>query len=277
MKHLRQMLLSFWRIVWQSVVPFEPRPEQIDDLPEPTVEVTEPHVKQCQWIFDQAAARRVHLEQKAQSTFGLMLFLVPLLASLFAFVISKSPASHGTLRPFAIGLLCVSAVLLFLGFISAVRAISVKAFETLFLRSVIDEAGQFREYKTSFHARGLLNCAAMNEAMNDHIAQFVKGAHFLTAAAVIALVFAAIPTSYVFSGLASSPTETKIVGPVTVSSLEVTAIRHDISNLKGDVGKLLSNSQAAEGNLKRLEEKFAQLDAKLSKMQKAMPGGPARK
>jgi len=43
----------------------------------------------------------------------------------------------------------------------------------------------------------LLYCAAMNEAMNDHIAQFVKGTHILTAAAVIALVVAAIPTSYV--------------------------------------------------------------------------------
>lgn len=47
--------------------------------------------------------RRGLLEQKAQSTFDLMLFLVPLLASLFVFVISKSPASHPTLRLFQLG------------------------------------------------------------------------------------------------------------------------------------------------------------------------------
>lgn len=205
-----------------------------------------------------------------------MLFLVPLLASLFVFVISKSPASHPTLRLFAIGLLGVSAVLLFLGFIAAVRAISVKALETLFVHSVIDEAGQFREYKEGFHARGLLYCTAMNEAMNDHIAQFVKGAHVLTAAAVIAIVVAAVPTSYVFSNLPASPAETKIVGPVNVFSPEVTAIRDDVVDLKADVGKRLSNSRAAGDDLKRLEETFARLDAKLSKMQKAMLG-PARK
>lgn len=70
LKHLRHLLLSFRWIVWQIITPFNTRPEEIDDLPEPSVKVTEAQVKQCQWIFDQAAARRVHLEQKAQSTFG---------------------------------------------------------------------------------------------------------------------------------------------------------------------------------------------------------------
>ena len=231
-KHLRQMLLRFWFIVWQIVVPFNSRPEEIDSLPEPTVEVTEAHVEQCQWIFDQAAARRVHLEQKAQSTFGLMVFLVPLLASLFVFIISRATTSGTAIRTVAIVLLVISAVLLLLGFISAVRAVAVKAIETLFLRSVIDEAGQFRKYSKAFHARGLLYCAAMNEAMNDHIAQFVKGAHILTAAAVVTLVIAAVPTSVVLSSLPSSPTQTKIVGPVEVSSPELTAIRDDVANLR---------------------------------------------
>ena len=201
LKHLWHLLASFGWIVWQAVMPFEPRPQKVDDVPEPAMEVKEEQVKQCQSIFDQAEARRVHLEQKAQSTFGLLLFLVPALASLFVFVISKSPATHATLRLLAISLLGVSGAFLFLGFISAVRAISVKAFEKLFVHSVIAEDGQFREYQAAFHARGLLYCAAMNEGMNDHIAQFVKGAHVLTAAAIIALIAAAVPASVVFSGL----------------------------------------------------------------------------
>jgi hypothetical protein len=267
----RQMLLRFRLIVWQIVVPFNSQPEKIDSLPEPTAEVTDAHVEQCQWIFDQAEERRVHLEQKAQSTFGLMVFLVPLLASLFVFIISRATTSGTAIRTVTIGLLVVSVVLLLLGFISAVRAVSVKAIETLFLQSVIDEAGQFREYKKAFHARGLLYCAAMNEAMNDHLAQFVKGAHILTAAAVLALVVAAVPTSVVLSSLPSSPTQTKIVGPVDVSSPELIAVRDDVANLKQDIGKLLSNSRAADDDLKLLEAKVANLDAKLSKMQ---PGRP---
>ena len=271
LEHLRHLVASFGWIVWQAVMPFESQPQKIDGLPEPTAEVKDEQVKQCQWIFDQAASRRGHLEQKAQSTFGLMLFLVPALASLFVFVVSKSSAAHGTLRLFAIGAVVMSGVFLFLGFIAAVRAISVKALETLFVHSVIDDDGQFREYKEGFHARGLLYCAAMNEAMNDHIAQFVKGAHVLTAVALITLIAAAVPASVVFSGQPASPAEMKIVGPVEVFLLEVTAIRDEVASLKGDVGKLLSNSQATEEDIKQLEDKFAKLDAELSQMQKTAP------
>jgi hypothetical protein len=206
-----------------------------------------------------------------------MLFLVPLLASLFVFVISKSPASHPALREFGIGLLAISGILLFLGFTAAVRAISVKTLETLFVHSVIDETGKFREYKKEFHARGLPYCAAMNEAMNDHIAQFVKGTHILTAAAVIALVVAAIPTSYVLSGLPSSPTETRIVGPVDVSSTEFSDIRADLANLKIEIEKLKASSRAANDGLKLVGKKVSQIDAKISRLQRASPSGSARK
>src|SRR6202043_1508181 len=103
------------------------------------------------------------------------------------------------------------------------------------------------------------------------LAQFVKGAHILTAAAVLALVVAAVPTSVVLSSLPSSPTQTKLVGPVDVSSPELIAVRDDFANLKQDIGKLLSNSRAAGDELKLVEAKIAKLDAKLSKMR---PGWP---
>ena len=164
-----------------------------------------------------------------------MLFLVPLLASLFVFIISRATTSGTSIRVVAIGLLVISAVLLLLGFISAVRAVAVKTTETLYLHSVIDEAGHFREYNNAFHARGLLYCAAMNEAMNDHLAQFVKGAHILTAAAVITLVVASVPTGVMLSSLpSSSPTQTKIVGPVDVSSPELTGVRDDTLRIASD-------------------------------------------
>jgi hypothetical protein len=276
-KHFRQMLRGLCYIVWQILVPFNSRAEEIDPLPEPTAEVTEPHVKQCQWIFDQAEKRRAQLEQKAQSTFGIMVFLVPLLASLFVFIVSKASAVGTAVHTIAIVLLVVSATLLFLGFISALRAVSVKTIETLFLDSVIDKAGQFKEYKNAFHARGLLYCAAMNEAMNDHLAQFVKGSHVLTASAVSVLVVAALPASFVFSNTPDSPTQMKIVGSVDISSHELITIRNEVANLKNDVGSLLSNSPAIMGDLKQLKDKITKLDAKLIKMQKATQDSSGKK
>ncbi len=231
-KHLRRMCCSFRIILTQVFVPFEPRPQEIDPLPEQSIGLSGEHLKLCQWIFDQAETRRVQLEQKAQSTFGLMLFLVPLLAAIFVFLINKA-TPHTTSRTLAISFSIVSAVLLLLGFVSVVRAMSVKTTETLFLGAVIDlDDGQFREYSTSFHARGLLYCASMNTAMNDHIAQFVRGGQILTAAAVIALLAAAVPASAAFSSVASSVTETRIVGPVSVSSPELINLREEVANLK---------------------------------------------
>jgi hypothetical protein len=273
--HLRQTMVRLGFIVWQIVVPFKSRPEEIDPFPVPTAEVTDEQVEQSQWIFDQAEERRVHLEQKAQSTFGLMIFLVPLLASLFVFISSRSTTSGAASRAFATGLLVLSAIFLLLGFVSAIRAVSVKGVEGLFLSSVLDDAGQFREYSKAFHARGLLYCAAMNQAMNDHLAQFVKGAHLLTAAAIVALAIAAVPASVVLSD-PSSPTQTKIVGPVDVSSPDLRAVRDDVAGLKKDIQTLLSNSQTAAGQLKQLESKVAALDKKLGALEKKPSTGSAK-
>lgn len=260
-------------IIWQILVPFHSSPEDIPALPDPTGEVTDSQVEQCQWIFDQADARRDHLEQKAQATFGLMVFLVPLIASLFVFVIGKGIASS----KFTLAFLLVSALLLILGFISAVRAVAVKESQTLFLDAVIDKEGQLKPANASDRARGLLYCASMNTAMNDHIAQFVKGAHIFTGAAVFALLFAAIPMTVAFSRIpASSPVQTKIVGTVDVSSADLTSLRADVAALKKDVEKLSIVTPTQE-QFKLLEEKVQRLEVRLSRMQMSPPVDRSKK
>ena len=273
--HLRQSVVRLGFIIWQIAIPFKSRPEEIDPFPTPAAEVADAQVEQSQWIFDQAEERRVHLEQKAQSTFGLMIFLVPLLASLFVFISSRAATSGATTRALATGLLVLSALFLLLGFVSAVRAVSVKGVEGLFLSSVIEDDGQFREYSKAFHARGLLYCAAMNQAMNDHLAQFVKGAHLLAAAAVIAMAIAAVPASMVLSD-PSAPAQTKIVGTVDVTSPELRAVRDDVAGLKQDIQQLLSSSQVAADQLKQLQLKVADLDRKLGTFEKRTPAGGAK-
>lgn len=286
-KHVWAKLISLSEIVWQILIPYKGSPERAKDLPDPKVGISlkEPQVKQCQWIFDQAEQRRSYLEQKAQASFGLMVFLVPLLGSIFAFIISKTNAGrdllHGIiLHGIIMGLLALSGALLLLGFVSAARAVSVKKMETLYIGSVVEDDGQFRQYKEDFHARGLLYCAVMNEAMNDHIAQFVKGAHIMTAGAIMTLVVASIPTSYVLSALPSTPAEskivglveTKIVGPVDVASPDLLAIRSDVAHVKEDIAKLMEQSHLAAEDFKHFEYKFVMIDAKLNRIQKTMRG-----
>lgn len=274
-KHVRRMFLSVMRIFWQAIIPFNRRPEEPQTLPDSADELDETQVAQCQSIFDQAESRRTHLEQKAQWTFALIVFLVPLLAAIFVFLLRDTTANTVS-RTLAIAFLSVSAGLLLLGFISAVRAVSVQAREMLFLTAIVDpKDGQFRKYSRSFHARGLLYCAAMNTAMNDHIAQFVKGAHILTAAAVIVLLAAAIPAGIAFTDHRSPAIRAEIVGPVSLSSPDLTALRDDIASLRKDIA-VLASSKTEEDWLKLLEARVTKLETNLSDLQKAMPASPGK-
>lgn len=274
-KHLKRMFCSAWHIFWPILVPFKPRPEEIEPFPEPDPQprVTESNVRQCHWIFDQVELRRAHLEQKAQSTFSLMVFLVPLLGSIFVFIISRGAASKTLAATWLLA--AISALLLLLGFLSAVRAIAVRGWETLFLDSVMHESGQFRKYNEAFHARGLLYCASMNTAMNDHIAQFVKGAHIFTAAAVVALFVAAIPASIALSAVQTAPTRTQIVGSVIISSPELTSLRDDVARLKKDIQKLSSGSATKE-ELRLLQDKLEKLRQKSGNTRRETRVAPAK-
>ena len=215
--HLFHLVKGIAIQVWQVFVPFEAEPETIPDFPETTQGINngEATVKQCQWIFDQAEQRRNQLEQKAQSTFSLMVFLVPILSSVFIYVVSK--AKTGFFREIVISLIFVAGLFVLLGFISAIRAIGVKSNQTLSLDLVIDSNGAFLPYDELRQAKGLLYCASINTAKNDHLAQFVRGTHSMTAIAVLFVILAAIPTSFTVATQTDDIARTTVVGTVVVS------------------------------------------------------------
>ena len=246
-RHLWRMIRSIGVIVCQAFIPFEPRPKEIDPLPDPAAKLTDVQVRLCQWLFDQAEARRTHLEQKAQSTFGLMVFLVPLLSSVLVFLINKPNVQSAWNRIPAIAFACFSAILVLLGFISVLRALSVKAYETLFLGTVIDtQTGKFRDYIEADHARGLLYCTSMNTAVNDHIAQFVKGGQILMAAGVMVLLAAVVPASLMVA-LPAPSTETKIVGSINVSFVELKELRDEVANIRKELSTQARNTPPVKG------------------------------
>jgi hypothetical protein len=247
--HLLHQVKSVAIQVWQIFIPFESEPKAIPSFPEaaPGAKVTESTIKQCQWIFDQTEQRRNQLEQKAQSTFSLMVFLVPVLTSVFVYVVGK--AKSGVLREITIGLVSMAGVFILLGFISAIRAVGVKSNQTLSLDSVIEVNGAFRSYDEAFHAKGLLYCASINTAKNDHLAQFVRGAHSMTAIAVIFVILGAIPTSYTAATQREDVSRTAIVGTVQVmpaSSQSDEVIKDENAKLNARVQSLESRIAAIE-------------------------------
>lgn len=106
----------------------------------------------------------------------------------------------------------------------------------------------------------------MNTAMNDHIAQFVKGAHILSAAAVLTLLIAAIPSIKLFT-IPATPVQTQIVGPVSLSLPELTALRNDVDGIKNDIQKL-STSKVSQKDFRMLGDKVGELQVKLSALRR---------
>jgi protein-S-isoprenylcysteine O-methyltransferase Ste14 len=252
------MAKAFWRILWQTLAPFNERPEPPEDPPQPS-DVDEKQVEQCQKIFDDVETTRDNLEQKARATFTMVAFLTPLIASFFAFVFGRTTPDFIT-QMVAICFAGASSLFLLLAFISIARAVSVRSREKLFLGSVLDfEKKKFRKYDRAFQVRGLLYCSSVNQAMNDHIAQFVKGAHILTAIAVVMLVIAAVPAAMLFSTQAA-PTKAEIVGQVNISSAALMRVQSDIENISRELS-LLASDKTRDEWVARLDSRVEQLVA----------------
>jgi flagellar motility protein MotE (MotC chaperone) len=87
--------------------------------------------------------------------------------------------------------------------------------------------------------------------MNDHIAQFVKGAHILTGLSVILLATAASGAAIIFRDLDSPSNKTEIKGVVEISSKTLTMIQKDVTELKTEIADVLEISSKTLTTLQR--------------------------
>jgi hypothetical protein len=258
---------NFWRILWQSFLPFNPRPEPPDNPPA-VATVDDDQLKQCQALFAEAEADRAFLEGKARATFSVITFLVPLLTSGIVFLYAHI-SQHAEGERVALVILFASFALSVLGFISIARAVSVQVRETLGLGAIIDlGAGTFRAYDKVFYARGLLYCASVNQGMNGHIAQFVKGAHILTALAVLALLVAAVP-SILSLPTDSGPAKTEIVGPVNISASSLVDLKAGIATLSNEL-RLIANDRSQSQRMDSIDAKIDQLSGAVGQFQREL-------
>jgi hypothetical protein len=258
---LKRLAEDFWRILWQPLVPFNPRPEPPDNPPSRRT-IPDQQLEQCKALYEGTEADRNFLEGKARATFSVITFLVPLLASAVVFLFAHTSVHTGS-RTVALIFISISFAFLILGFISIVRAVSVQVRETLGLGSIINlQAGRLRQYDKIFHARGMLYCASVNAAMNGHIAQFVKGAHILTALAVIALLIAAMGS---ISLLPSDPgpAKTQIVGSVSIASPALSDLKTEIEKLRDS----LASDDSFRRRVDTLSSKIDQFAASLRELQ----------
>lgn len=267
--------LSFWnklpkfvQLYLYAVIPFQATPVGPADPPEWTSDPDDKQLAQCQSMFDEIEKTRDALEQKAWSTFGFVTFFFPVVSAALIFLLG-GPSHKPTASILGITFSIAAMVFLTFGFVAILRAVTVKTRQALFLGSVIDfTTGTYRTYNKKFHARGLLYCASSNAAMNDHIAQFVKTAHWFTAASVFSILIAAIPAGLALMTDTPAVTKTEIVGTVALTSAELVAIRDGIDKL---ANKTEADRVVAE-NLQRITDRLMKIEAQVVSQDKRKSG-----
>lgn len=243
LKSFLNALTAPFRAIWNAIIPYG-NVEPPNDLPDTPNSISNEQLGMCQWMFDQAESRGSKLEEKAQWAFGLISFLIPILVSAIAY-------NHLEGRIFTnlwtVTALILSAICLLFSFISAIRAVYVKNKETLFIGSVIDcNTGDFLSYKKDEHARGLLYCAAVNTAMNDHVAQFVKNTYLLTLLSI--LLFATGGITLLFSNSQQQIVKTEIISPIKISTESSEIINYKVSKLTSDIKSTIDERAISEKN-----------------------------
>lgn len=176
-------LLLFYVVL--PLIPYESKPKEPEKgFPETTTDIPDEQLAQCQEIYKESEAGGVQIERKAQGTFTVIAFLMPALSAIPIFLLQDPKCEIET---FPLKLLLISTFLLVLSIISALRGMTVHNREFLSIHAVIDkETGKFDKYKKTHYAKGLLYCAMMNTAIDNHRAELVRSAHILL---IISIIF----------------------------------------------------------------------------------------
>jgi hypothetical protein len=267
----------FTLVLITPLIPYESAPQQPEeDFPEEVGNPTDEQLAQCQTIFDDTEARRAHIEQKAQWAFTVIAFLVPSLASVFAFLLRGSSVSSDS-RVITLVLLGISAFLLFLSFVAAVRALAIRRREFLYFDSVINsDTGYFRKYDKALHAQGLLYCANVNTATNDHVAQFVKSAYLAMFSAVIIFSLAAVTTGFQMSSQRTiPPTKTELVGTVSFSPNDISALHDDVGEVSAAITAQANSLSNQKQQMEFILDRMTTLESEVGALQKQISRGDA--
>ena len=184
LKKTKILLLRYLRYIWQPLVPFEEYPpEPKGQFSSEQREISDEQLHVCKQLFDLCEKRHETLERKAQGMFFVLSIIVPALGSFFPYLIQYQQSSI-LLYKLSSWLLIATIAFLILGFVSVARSLAIRARKQPYLEAIIANDGVFLEYKRTKYAQSLLNCVSTNTSVNDHIAQFVRGAQALIVSAV---------------------------------------------------------------------------------------------
>ena len=185
-----------------------------------------------------------------------MAVLTPFIVSAAVYMASSSGFGVRE-RGFALVVCALSFLSLLIAFTASVRATGIRARPSLYIHSVIGpETDVIKEFSPDYFGRGLLWCASVNSAVNDHIADFVRAAQMFLVFSVMFLVFGAVPLVFVLHP-DSEPQDIKKALQVESAALQQISV---------SISRAAEASTQLEKDRARIEKMEADLSALRSKV-----------
>lgn len=189
-----------------------PQPDRPITPEDPEGQITEEQLRVCKHVAEREASRTDKLEQKSTVLVSVVAVVAPLAISTLVYLAGR-PSLDGIARWLTVGLLLLALLLFLASFVAGARALAVKGHDELHLQSVIDlDKESIREFDCDFFGRGLLVTTSRRQALNAHVADFVRGAHMFLMTGVALVLLAGLPVlwSEFFRGTDQSTPEERI-------------------------------------------------------------------
>lgn len=159
----------------------------------PSGEIVQDQLYQIERIAKKAEERRYKLENKATIILSALGIITPAIIGIYFYAIKNIGASTFELTLFYIVTFLISG-LIFGAFVAVLRALGVYKHEELGVYSIVDPTlRSIKSYTPDYYGRGLLYISSKREALNDHIADFVRASQMFTAFAILILFIGLMP------------------------------------------------------------------------------------
>lgn len=145
-------------------------------------------LQRIEQLWGAAKLRSEHLEQKSTATLSGLGIAAPIVIALSVFIV-KEPSISTWIRYTALVLVALAIASMVMSFLAILRALSIREREELGIDSVVASRA-FRKATDDFHGRGLLYVYTKQQAINDHVADFIRASQMFLAVSIALVLLA---------------------------------------------------------------------------------------
>jgi hypothetical protein len=262
----REQASTFCRFLRHTLSAYAPQPSDPGTITasSPSGTISKDHLPICERIYEESEERMNKIEEKSNGLLTIFSIITPLIISVIVYT-STIESLPLLWRVSVILMSITSLILVVLGFVACIRAITVKSRYSMNVHTVFDKSNnRVKDYNPDIYGRGLIWCGLMNHAMSDHIAEFVRASTFLLLLSVFILLLSVLPP---LLSMGSSQSHQTISGKIQVDSPDVKDLVKNMNDVAIEVLAGVSQANSSLNDIISNIEQLLQLNQMTKKLE----------